>query len=126
MYATPGAAGLDVASAVDLILKPGERALVPTGWQIQVPSGYVADVRPRSGRAWREGVTVLNAPGTVDEDYRGELKVLLVNLGQAPVHIFRGERIAQLVLVPVGRAHVVEGELTPTARGEGGWGSTGR
>lgn len=128
-YATDGAAGLDLAAAVEapLTLAPGERALVPTGIAIALPEGYEAQVRPRSGFAIKHGVTVLNSPGTVDADYRGEIRVILINLGQAPVTIVRSERIAQLVIAPVLRAVLEETETLPaSARGAGGFGSTGR
>lgn len=127
--ASAGASGLDLPAAVTepLVLAPGERVLVPCGLAVEIPAGWEGQVRPRSGLAVRHGVTVLNAPGTIDSDYRGELKVLLVNLGQEPFEIRRGDRIAQLVLCEV--AHgvaVVELEsLAPTARGGGGFGSTG-
>ncbi len=127
-YATAHSAGCDLRAAVEApwVLAPGERAAVPTGLRIAIPSGHEGQVRPRSGLALRHGVTVANAPGTIDADYRGELKVLLINLGDAPFRIERGARIAQLVLAPVvqGRWAVVE-TLEDTARGEGGFGSTG-
>ncbi len=130
-YATDGAAGLDLVAAVPeggpMVLRPGERAAVPTGLVIALPEGHEGQVRARSGRALREGLAVLNAPGTVDADYRGEVKVLLVNLGQSDVTIARGERVAQLVVAPVTRVAVTQaGELGETARGGGGFGSTGR
>ena len=109
-----------------LELAPGARALVPTGLAIAIPSGYEGQVRPRSGRAFAEGLTVLNAPGTIDADYRGEVRVLVVNLGQMPVRVQRGDRIAQLVVAPVVRIAWDEVErLDGTARGTGGFGSTG-
>lgn len=126
-YAQPGDAGLDLASAEDRILAPGERVALSTGLAVAVPNGWVGLVHPRSGLSLRDGVTVVNAPGTVDSGYRGELKVLLVNLGDAPVAIARGERVAQLVIQEVGHATVQEvDELDETARGAGGFGSTGR
>lgn len=130
-YATEGAAGLDLIAAVPdgepVELRPGERAAIPTGLVIALPEGHEGQVRARSGRALREGLAVLNAPGTVDADYRGEVKVLLVNLGQAAVTIARGERVAQLVVAPVTRVSVTEArELGATERGGGGFGSTGR
>jgi dUTP pyrophosphatase len=127
-YATPHAAGLDLFAAVDsaLALAPMERAVVPTGLALELPEGYEGQVRPRSGLAARHGVTVLNAPGTIDADYRGEVQVLLVNLGTETFVITRGARIAQLVVAPVSRAALVEARaLEPTARAAGGFGSTG-
>lgn len=126
-YATAGSAGLDLASAQQVTLAPGARALVKTGIQIGLPEGFEAQVRPRSGLAYQHGVTVLNAPGTIDADYRGEVKVLLVNLGSSPVAIEVGDRIAQLVVAPVLQAelHIVAA-LDETDRGEGGFGHTGR
>lgn len=125
--AHPGDAGLDLHAAADVTLAPGERAAVPTGLALAIPAGCAGFVHPRSGLALRDGVTVVNAPGTIDAGYRGELKVLLVNLGDAPVAIGRGERIAQLVVQRVEDAVVVEvDELDPTPRGDGGFGSTGR
>ncbi|WP_020187327.1 dUTP diphosphatase [Methylopila sp. 73B] len=130
-YETSAAAGLDLPAAVPadapIVIAPGARALVPTGLVLQFPTGFEAQVRPRSGLALRHGVTVLNAPGTIDADYRGELKVLLVNHGDEPFAVTRGARIAQLVLASVARAMVVEAEaVDPSGRGEGGFGSTGR
>ena len=127
-YATTGAAGADVCAAVEgeLVLAPGARAAVPTGLVLAVPPGYEVQVRPRSGLALKHGVTVANAPGTVDSDFRGELRVILVNLGEAPYVIRRGDRIAQLVVAPVVQARWVRAAALPeTARGEGGFGSTG-
>jgi dUTP pyrophosphatase len=128
-YQSDGAAGLDLLAAVEapLTLPPLGRALVPTGLALALPEGYEAQVRPRSGLAAKHGVTVLNSPGTVDADYRGEVKVILVNLSDTPFAIARGERIAQMVIAPVTRARLVEvTELDDTARGAGGFGSTGR
>ena len=126
-YATEHAAGMDVVAAEDVTLRPGWRHAVATGFAIAIPEGYEVQVRPRSGLALKHGVTCLNTPGTIDADYRGEVKVILVNLGSAVVDIARGERIAQLVPAPVQRAAFVEVEaLDDTARGEGGFGSTGR
>ncbi len=128
-YATAGAAGMDVVAAVDrdLTLAPGERAAVPTGLRLAIPDGYEVQVRPRSGLALKHGLTVANAPGTIDSDYRGELQVLLANLGLAAVTITRGMRIAQLVVAPVvrGRWAVVDAVAADTVRGAGGFGSTG-
>jgi dUTP pyrophosphatase len=130
-YQSPGAAGLDLLAALDaqhpLTLAPGARALVPTGLIIELPDGYEAQVRPRSGLALNYGITVLNAPGTIDSDYRGEVGVVLANLGQAPFEIRRGERIAQLVVLPVTRAELAEvAGVSETQRGSGGFGSTGK
>lgn len=129
-YETEGAAGMDLRAAVPedepIMIQPGERALVPTGVSLQFPMGFEAQVRPRSGLALRHGVTVLNSPGTVDADYRGEVKVVLVNLGDEPFVVGRGARIAQLVMAAVARAEIVEvATLDPSQRGEGGFGSTG-
>jgi dUTP pyrophosphatase len=130
-YQSTHAAGLDLMAAVPeetpLILSPGQRALVPTGLSIALPPGFEAQVRPRSGLASKHGVTVLNAPGTVDADYRGEISVLLINHGDAPFPIRRGERIAQMVVAQVTRAELVPAaSLSTTDRGAGGFGSTGR
>lgn len=128
-YATDAAAGLDLCAALEapLTLATGARAAVPTGLSIELPEGCEGQVRPRSGLALKHGVTVLNAPGTIDEDYRGELQVLLVNHGQTPHVIQPGDRIAQLVIAPVLKARVIEvAELSSSARGAGGFGSTGR
>ena len=130
-YATEGAAGVDLVAALPesspLTLDAGERAAVPTGLVVAIPEGYEGQVRARSGRALREGLAVLNAPGTIDWDYRGELKVLVVNLGREPITLRRGERIAQLVVTPVLRPALVEVDsLEETPRGGGGFGSTGR
>ena len=130
-YQSADAAGLDLLAAVPadapLILPPGKYAMVPTALTIALPSGYEAQVRPRSGLAAKHGVTVLNSPGTVDADYRGEINVLLINLGDAPFPIRRGERIAQMVIAPVVQAQLVPvASLTATDRGSGGFGSTGR
>ena len=126
-YATPAAAGLDLLAAVaaDLVLTPGGRALVPTGIAIALPPGFEGQVRPRSGLALKSGVTVLNSPGTIDADYRGEIGVILVNLGLAPFTVRRGDRIAQLVIAPCSRAAWMEtATLPPSQRGAGGFGST--
>lgn len=127
-YETAGAAGLDLRAAITapLTLAPGERALIPTGLAMQLPEGFEGQVRPRSGLALRHGVTVLNAPGTVDSDYRGEVSVVLINHGQEPFSIQRGDRIAQFVIAPVTQAELLEvSTLDATARGAGGYGSTG-
>ena len=130
-YQTAYAAGLDLLAAVadetPLILAPGRHAMVPTGLIIALPPGYEAQIRPRSGLAAKHGVTVLNSPGTVDADYRGEINVLLINHGQAPFPVRRGERIAQMVIAPVVQVTLVAASTLPeTERGSGGFGSTGR
>jgi dUTP pyrophosphatase len=125
---TDGAAGMDLASAADapITLSPGQRLGVPTGWTMELPAGYEAQVRPRSGLSLRHGITVVNAPGTIDSDYRGEIVVLLVNLGQEAYTIAPGDRVAQMVIAPVARATIEEvAELSQTARGAGGFGHTG-
>ncbi len=127
-YESAHAAGMDLPAAIedDLTLAPGARALIPTGFAIALPAGYEAQIRPRSGLAARNGVTVLNSPGTVDADYRGEVKVILANLGDEPFTVTRAMRIAQMVIAPVIRAALSETDTLPeTARGEGGFGSTG-
>ena len=126
-YATEGAAGMDVVAAEDLTLAPGARHAVATGFALAIPAGYEVQVRPRSGLALKHGITCLNTPGTIDSDYRGEIKVILANLGTGDFPIARGERIAQLVPAPVQRADLDEvTSLDETARGSGGFGSTGR
>ncbi len=126
VYATLGAAGMDVVAAESLTLRPGQRHAVATGFGIAIPEGYEVQVRPRSGLALKHGITLPNTPGTIDSDYRGELKVILINLGEDDFPIERGDRIAQLVLAPVTLATWEEvEELSDTARGEGGFGSTG-
>ena len=126
-YATAHAAGMDVVAAESLTLEPGARHAVATGFAIAIPHGYEVQVRPRSGLALKFGITCLNTPGTIDSDYRGEVKVILANLGADPFRIVRGERIAQLVPAPVQRAAFVEVDsLDETERGSGGFGSTGR
>lgn len=127
-YMSEHSAGADLCAAIDedLTLQPGSRALVPTGLTIALPAGYEAQIRPRSGLAIRQGLTCLNSPGTIDADYRGEVRVVLANLGSEPVVVRRGDRIAQMVVAPVVHAifDVVD-DLTPTVRGDGGFGSTG-
>ncbi len=126
-YATDHAAGLDVVAAEDVTLAPGARHAVATGFAIAIPIGYEVQVRPRSGLALKNGITCLNTPGTIDADYRGEVKVILANLGSEPFEVKRGERIAQLVPAAVQKARFAEvTELDETARGAGGFGSTGR
>jgi dUTP pyrophosphatase len=128
-YQTPGAAGMDLHAALDapVTIEPGARALVGTGLAFAIPSGWEGQVRPRSGLAAKHGVTVINAPGTIDSDFRGEVGVVLVNHGREPFVVRRGERIAQIVFAEYGRASLVEvPELDETARGDGGYGSTGR
>ena len=127
-YETKGSAGMDLRAAIEepIRLTPMERALVPNGIKIALPEGFEAQVRPRSGLAVKHGVTVLNTPGTVDSDYRGELKTTIINLGSEPFLINRGDRIAQLVIAPVMQAKMIEvASLDETERGEGGFGSTG-
>ncbi|MCV3736555.1 dUTP diphosphatase [Rhizobium sp. TRM96647] len=129
-YETAGAAGMDLRAAVadgePMVLSPGRRALVPTGFVFEIPAGFEAQVRPRSGLAFKHGITCLNTPGTIDSDYRGEVKVLLVNLGDADFSIERGMRIAQMVIAPVVQARVCEvSQAGATERGAGGFGSTG-
>jgi dUTP pyrophosphatase len=128
-YQTAAAAGMDLLADLSdaLQLQPGQRALVPTGLAVAIPSGYEGQVRPRSGLALRHGLTLLNAPGTIDADYRGEIGVILINLGDEPVEIRRGERIAQLIIASVARATWIEVDtLETTARAAGGFGHTGR
>ena len=129
-YASADAAGVDLAAAVaeeaPIVLAPGERAAIPTGLQLAIPTGFEGQVRPRSGLALKNAVTVLNAPGTIDADYRGEVKVILINLGAEAFAVTRGMRVAQLVFAPVVRAAMQKVQsLDDTARGEGGFGSTG-
>ena len=127
-YATEGSAGLDVLAAIadEIVLAPGERRLVPAGIAIALPAGFEAQLRPRSGLAARHGVTLLNSPGTIDADYRGEIQAILINLGVAPFLLRRGDRMAQLVVAPVTRVRWQEADgLDDTARGSGGFGSTG-
>jgi dUTP diphosphatase len=126
-YATAHAAGMDVVAAENVTLAPGARHAVATGFAIAIPEGYEVQVRPRSGLALKHGITCLNTPGTIDADYRGEVKVILANLGEEAFEVVRGERIAQLVPAPVVRARFSEAEgLDATERGGGGFGSTGR
>ena len=128
-YASASAAGADLRAAVEseMVIGPGERTAVPTGLILEIPLGWEGQVRPRSGLAIRYGLTVVNAPGTIDSDYRGELKVLLINLGAEDVTIFRGDRIAQLLVTPAPQVEFAEAEvLDATDRGAGGFGSTGR
>jgi dUTP pyrophosphatase len=127
MYATEHSSGLDLRSAEDVELRPGERKLVPTGLAVEIPEGFEGQVRPRSGLAVKHGVTCLNTPGTIDADYRGEVKVLLINLGSEPVRFGRGERIAQLIISRYERVEVTEvSELSESERGAGGFGHTGK
>ncbi len=128
-YQSEHAAGVDLIADIDdaLQMAPGERRAVPTGVAVEIPVGYEGQVRPRSGRALKEGLGLINSPGTIDADYRGEIKVLLVNLGQLAIRIQPGDRIAQLVITPVVHADIVEvDELAPSTRGPGGFGHTGR
>tara|TARA_B100000809_G_scaffold121002_1_gene119209 strand:+ start:88 stop:537 length:450 start_codon:yes stop_codon:yes gene_type:complete len=127
VYMTEGSAGMDLPAAISqpLVLKPGERVLVPCGFALAIPRGYEGQVRPRSGLALREGLSILNAPGTIDSDYRGEVSVILANLGDRDICIEPGQRIAQLVIAPVATVVLEEvDELGSTARGEGGFGHT--
>jgi len=128
-YMSEGAAGLDLAASLEsvdqVVIEPGARTLIGSGLALELPRGYEAQVRPRSGLALKHGVTVLNSPGTVDEDYRGEVKVLLINHGSEPFTIKNGERIAQLVIAPVSRVELIESDLNDTRRGAGGYGHTG-
>ena len=127
-YASRGAAGMDLSAAVrtPLTLRSGERALIPTGFAIELPFGFEAQIRPRSGLALRQGLALVNAPGTIDADYRGEIGVIAINLGEEPIVIQRGQRIAQMVIAPVIQAEIVEVDaLSSTERGDGGFGHTG-
>ena len=127
-YETSGSSGMDIAAYIedDMIIHPGEKSLVPTGFSIAIPRGYEIQIRPRSGLAAKKNITVLNTPGTIDADYRGEIKVILINLGKEKFTIERGDRIAQIVVCPVIQAELEEvTELSNTERGSGGFGSTG-
>lgn len=127
-YESPGAAGMDIAAAIDadIMIAAGERHAVPTGLAMAIPTGHEVQIRPRSGLALRHGVTVANAPGTIDSDYRGEVKVILINLGAAPFTVTRGMRIAQMVVAPVIQVSIaLADKLDATDRGDGGFGSTG-
>ncbi|MBX7149724.1 dUTP diphosphatase [bacterium] len=127
-YQTPGAAGADLTACLEkpVILEPGQRALIPTGLSFEIPLGYEVQIRPRSGLALKKGISMVNTPGTIDSDYRGEVGVILINLGQESVTIEHGERVAQMVMAPVVQAQFVEADsLSDTARGAGGFGSTG-
>jgi dUTP pyrophosphatase len=127
-YESRDAAGMDIRAALrePIILEPGARELIPTGFRMAIPAGYEIQVRPRSGLAWKQGLTMLNSPGTIDADYRGEIKLLAVNHGQNPITIRHGDRVAQIVLAPVIQARLEESEsLDDTTRGESGFGSTG-
>ena len=126
-YQTKGAAGFDLHSIEDVILKPGERKLIGTGLAFEIEYGYEVQIRPRSGLAFKHGITVLNSPGTIDSDYRGEIKVLLINHSNEEFEIKKGDRIAQAIVAPVIQAEIIEvEELSETKRGEGGFGSTGK
>lgn len=130
-YESIGAAGLDIRAAIDadkpITLKPGERQLIPSGLKMEIPLGYEVQVRPRSGLAFKHGVTLVNTPGTIDSDYRGEVSTLMINLGQQDFIITRGERVAQWVIAPVVQtSFTMVDELSDTARGTGGYGSTGK
>jgi dUTP pyrophosphatase len=126
-YQTKEAAGFDLHSIEDVVINPGERKLIGTGLAFEIEFGYEVQIRPRSGLAFKHGITVLNSPGTIDSDYRGEIKVLLINHSNSPFEIKKGERIAQAVVAPVIQAEIIEvEELSSTDRGEGGFGSTGK
>jgi dUTP pyrophosphatase len=126
-YATPGSAGVDLCSTAELTLEPMTRALIPTGIRVAIPHGFEGQIRPRSGMAIRQGLSMVNSPGTIDSDYRGEIQVIAINLGQEPIHIAPGDRIAQMVFCPVVQADFeVMDSLDETDRGEGGFGSTGK
>jgi dUTP pyrophosphatase len=128
-YATPGSAGLDLLAAVDsdIVLLPGQRESISTGIRTAIPDGFEGQVRPRSGLALRNGISMVNTPGTIDSDYRGTIRVILINLGNEPYTVKRGERIAQLVITPIARALLVESkELPETIRNDGGFGHTGK
>jgi len=127
-YETPGSSGMDIAAHIEnnIIISPGENALVPTGFSISIPIGYEVQIRPRSGLAFKKNITVLNTPGTIDADYRGEIKVILINLGKEKFIIENGDRIAQMIICPVVQLDLEEvKELSDTERGSGGFGSTG-
>jgi dUTP pyrophosphatase len=127
-YETDGSSGMDIAAYIeqDTIINPGDKALIPTGFSLSIPQGYEVQIRPRSGLAAKKGITVLNTPGTIDADYRGEVKVILINLGKEKFSVKKGERIAQMVVCPVIQTQLEEvQELTITYRGSGGFGSTG-
>ena len=125
-YATPGAAGMDLRSTLDVDIAPGERRLVPTGVRVAIPEGWEGQIRPRSGLALKHGIGLVNSPGTIDSDYRGEIGIIMINWGSDVVKICVGERIGQIVFCPVARVMmVVRQELNSTDRGEGGYGSTG-
>jgi len=128
-YQSKYAAGADLQAAIyeDLVLKPGQRELIPTGLRIELPEGFEAQIRPRSGLAVKQGITIVNAPGTIDSDYRGEIKVLLINLGHSDYTIKRGDRIAQMVICPVVTVNfIIQESINETLRGRGGFGSTGK
>ena len=127
-YETPGSSGMDLSACIeqDVIINPGDKAIIPTGFSLSIPEGYEVQIRPRSGLAAKKGITVLNTPGTIDSDYRGEIKVILINLSQDMFYVKNGERIAQMVVCPIQQAIVEEVEdLSETNRGSGGFGSTG-
>lgn len=126
-YQSAGAAGMDVRAAEERMLQPGETALIPTGFSMEIPVGFEAQMRPRSGLAAKHGITLLNSPGTIDHDFRGQVQVILTNLGHEPFFVHRGDRIAQMVIAKVERAEIeVVSELSETERGSGGFGHTGR
>ena len=128
VYSSPGSSGADIRADCPspLVLKPMERALIPTGLHLEIPPGYEAQIRPRSGLALKHGITVLNTPGTIDADYRGELKIILINLGEIPFTVNKGDRIAQMIIAPVVQGEFeMKDNLDPSDRGDGGFGSTG-
>jgi dUTP pyrophosphatase len=126
-YQSAGAAGMDVRAAEERMVQPGETALIPTGFSMEIPVGYEAQIRPRSGLAAKHGITLLNSPGTIDHDFRGEVKIILTNLGHKPFFIHRGDRVAQMVIAKFERVEIeIVEELSETERGSGGFGHTGR
>lgn len=126
-YATPGAAGVDLRSTIDIVLQPGERMLAPTGLKMEIPAGFEGQVRPRSGLALKQGLSMVNTPGTIDSDYRGEIGIILINHGQEAIELGAGERIAQMVICPVVQARFeAVTDLSDSARAAGGFGSTGK
>jgi len=130
LYQSKGSSGADLCADIpigeEIVIPPGQRRRVPTGIRLEIPEGYEGQVRPRSGLGFKHGITVVNAPGTIDSDYRGEVRVILINLGSEPFHVLRGDRIAQITFAPVVQADFqLRDSIAPTERGEGGFGSTG-